>query len=335
MEEVYQEAEVVGSCEMAEVVYQDQGNGDRGGGVLVLVRHGKTEWNATGRFSGWADVGLNQQGRREAAAVGHLLSEHDFYPEDAFCSRLQRSRDTLDLVLENLGGRREASKTVRHPPAWELNERHYGALTALVKKQAADQFGEQQLREWRRGYRVRPPEMHESHPWYELIYEGGTYDDASERRPRLVGGRVSSSVASSFGSPFSRRLSRSSLASRHTGRRRSPFLLEKVIDQLSWSSLGKGRTRVGLAERKGRATRSLRELARYTTRHPAPVSTVGARLRQAADGRVPRRLRGARGQVRRGAGLAARRDGTSRDHRRARQGPQRLGASFDVSCNVE
>ncbi|KAK7231157.1 histidine phosphatase [Aureococcus anophagefferens] len=111
------------------------------GGVLVLVRHGQTEWNASGRFSGWADVSLNDRGRREAKAMGELLAEHDFYPADAYSSRLERARETLD---------------------------------------AADQFGAEQVKNWRRGFAVRPPEMHESHPWHELIYDGGTYDDVGD-----------------------------------------------------------------------------------------------------------------------------------------------------------
>jgi 2,3-bisphosphoglycerate-dependent phosphoglycerate mutase len=151
------------------------------GGVLVLVRHGQTEWNASGRFSGWADVSLNDRGRREAKAMGELLAEHDFYPADAYSSRLGRARETLDVVLECLGGgARDRPALARHAPAWELNERHYGALTALVKRQAADQFGAEQVKNWRRGFAVRPPEMHESHPWHELIYDGGTYDDVDD-----------------------------------------------------------------------------------------------------------------------------------------------------------
>ncbi|KAH8075142.1 hypothetical protein JL721_1137 [Aureococcus anophagefferens] len=151
------------------------------GGVLVLVRHGQTEWNASGRFSGWADVSLNDRGRREAKAMGELLAEHDFYPADAYSSRLERARETLDVVLECLGGgARDRPALARHAPAWELNERHYGALTALVKRQAADQFGAEQVKNWRRGFAVRPPEMHESHPWHELIYDGGTYDDVDD-----------------------------------------------------------------------------------------------------------------------------------------------------------
>ena len=151
------------------------------GGVLVLVRHGQTEWNSSGRFSGWADVSLNDRGRREAKAMGELLAEHDFYPADAYSSRLGRARETLDVVLECLGGgARDRPALARHAPAWELNERHYGALTALVKRQAADQFGAEQVKNWRRGFAVRPPEMHESHPWHELIYDGGTYDDVDD-----------------------------------------------------------------------------------------------------------------------------------------------------------
>ena len=92
------------------------GLGEEAGGVLVLVRHGQTEWNASGRFSGWADVGLSAAGRREAQAMGQLLAEHDFYPAEAFTSRLQRAQSTLEIILEHLGGRRDRPATTRHRP---------------------------------------------------------------------------------------------------------------------------------------------------------------------------------------------------------------------------
>lgn len=146
-----------------------------GCGTLVLVRHGESEWNASKRFSGWADVGLTERGQAEARALGTVLQRS--FGASGFCeahtSRLRRASDTLALVLE-------AFDAATAPPAesgvsrtWRLNERHYGALTGQSKDEAAAKHGAAQLAQWRRGYTVKPPPMTQDHPCFDEIFRTG------------------------------------------------------------------------------------------------------------------------------------------------------------------
>jgi 2,3-bisphosphoglycerate-dependent phosphoglycerate mutase len=116
---------------------------------LILVRHGQSLWNLEDRFTGWVDVPLTDQGRREASAAGQkLLGERI---DVAYTSNLSRAQTTLALILEAMG---VSVPTIRDEA---LNERHYGDLQGLNKKRTAEKFGEEQVHIWRRSYNVPPP----------------------------------------------------------------------------------------------------------------------------------------------------------------------------------
>ena len=123
---------------------------------LVLVRHGESEWNQKNLFTGWADVGLSENGRREAAEAGVLLKQEGYDFDICYTSYLKRAIQTLNLTLEQLD--REWLPVVK---SWKLNERHCGALQGLNKAETAQKYGEDQVKIWRRSFDVRPPELAE------------------------------------------------------------------------------------------------------------------------------------------------------------------------------
>lgn len=123
-------------------------------GTLVLLRHAQSLWNLENRFSGWADIGLSEQGIDEAHHAGAALRRHGFHFDVAFASRLARATQTLDIVLAELGQR-----AVPVISDWRLNERHYGALQGLDKAETAARYGETQFQRWRRGWADRPPAL--------------------------------------------------------------------------------------------------------------------------------------------------------------------------------
>jgi 2,3-bisphosphoglycerate-dependent phosphoglycerate mutase len=135
---------------------------------LVLVRHGQSTWNLENRFTGWTDVGLTEQGVAEAHEAGRLLREEGYVFDVAYTSVLKRAIKTLWIVLEEMG--LEWIPVVR---AWQLNERHYGALQGLNKAEMAAKFGEEQVHVWRRSYDVPPPALEptdERHPKFDPRY---------------------------------------------------------------------------------------------------------------------------------------------------------------------
>jgi phosphoglycerate mutase, BPG-dependent, family 1 len=120
--------------------------------TLVLLRHGESEWNAKGLFTGWVDVRLSPAGEQEAARGGRLLAEAGVRPDIVHTSLLTRAIQTAYLTLDTadlhwLPVRR----------SWRLNERHYGALQGKNKAQTREQFGDEQFMLWRRSYDVPPP----------------------------------------------------------------------------------------------------------------------------------------------------------------------------------
>jgi 2,3-bisphosphoglycerate-dependent phosphoglycerate mutase len=118
---------------------------------LVLLRHGESQWNLEGRFTGWTDVDLTENGRREAQAAGELLKREGYSFDIAYTSVLKRAIRTLWLTLDVMD---LMWLPVVH--SWRLNERHYGALQGLDKAETAARFGEQQVLAWRRAYAVAP-----------------------------------------------------------------------------------------------------------------------------------------------------------------------------------
>jgi 2,3-bisphosphoglycerate-dependent phosphoglycerate mutase len=118
---------------------------------LVLLRHGESQWNLENRFTGWTDVDLTDNGRREALAAGELLKREGYGFDIAYTSVLKRAIRTLWLTLDAMD---LMWLPVVH--SWRLNERHYGALQGLDKAETAAKFGEQQVLVWRRAYAVAP-----------------------------------------------------------------------------------------------------------------------------------------------------------------------------------
>jgi len=127
---------------------------------LLLLRHGESAWNAENRFTGWIDVELSDNGRAEAVAAGRLMADEPGLDLRLLhTSVLVRAITTAELALHEAG--RSWVPARRH---WRLNERHYGALQGLDKRQTAARHGEAQVKLWRRSYSVPPPPLPPEHP---------------------------------------------------------------------------------------------------------------------------------------------------------------------------
>lgn len=124
---------------------------------LVLIRHGQSEWNALNLFNGWVDTRLSDEGISQAVEAGKKLSAENIDFDYAFTSVLTRAIDTLHLVLDEVG-----QAWIPETKAWQLNERHYGALQGLNKADAAEKWGDDQVLQWRRSYDTLPPLLEES-----------------------------------------------------------------------------------------------------------------------------------------------------------------------------
>jgi 2,3-bisphosphoglycerate-dependent phosphoglycerate mutase len=120
--------------------------------LLVLVRHGQSDWNLKNLFTGWKDPGLTEKGVGEAKAAGQRLKALGLSFDIAFTSALSRAQDTNDLILAELG--QTGLETIRDQA---LNERDYGDLSGLNKDDARARWGEEQVHVWRRSYDVSPP----------------------------------------------------------------------------------------------------------------------------------------------------------------------------------
>jgi 2,3-bisphosphoglycerate-dependent phosphoglycerate mutase len=120
--------------------------------ILVLARHGQSEWNLKNLFTGWKDPGLTELGIREARTAGQRLKEIGLHFDVAFTSALGRAQHTCELILEELG--QPGLQTFRDQA---LNERDYGDLAGLNKDDARARWGEEQVHLWRRSYDVAPP----------------------------------------------------------------------------------------------------------------------------------------------------------------------------------
>ncbi|MGD2101286.1 MAG: 2,3-diphosphoglycerate-dependent phosphoglycerate mutase [Acidimicrobiia bacterium] len=137
--------------------------------TLILLRHGQSVWNLKNLFTGWTDVGLTPQGMEEARSAGRLMSEAGLEPDILFTSVLVRAIETADLAIEEAGW--GPLPTLR---SWRLNERHYGALQGLDKKETAAKFGDEQVLAWRRSYNTRPPALEADdprHPSHDAVYD--------------------------------------------------------------------------------------------------------------------------------------------------------------------
>jgi len=135
---------------------------------LVMVRHGQSTWNLENRFTGWTDVGLTDLGREEAHEAGRLLMEGGYVFDVSYTSVLRRAIQTLWIILQEMN-----LEWIPEIKAWQLNERHYGALQGLNKAEMAEKFGEAQVKIWRRSYDIPPPALEwddERHPRFDPRY---------------------------------------------------------------------------------------------------------------------------------------------------------------------
>jgi 2,3-bisphosphoglycerate-dependent phosphoglycerate mutase len=127
--------------------------------TLVLLRHGESEWNSKGLFTGWVDVGLSEVGAQEARNGGRLLAESGLRPHVVHTSVLTRAIQTANIACEEAG---LLWLPVRR--SWRLNERHYGALQGKDKAATRREFGDDQFMLWRRSYDVPPPPIADDDP---------------------------------------------------------------------------------------------------------------------------------------------------------------------------
>ena len=125
---------------------------------LILLRHGQSQWNLENRFTGWKDVPLTDQGKEEAKKAGQLLKKNNFEIDVVFSSVLQRANKTAEITLKQTSLEHlwtgENLNMIKNE---SLNERDYGDLVGLNKKETAEKFGKEQVHIWRRSYDTPPP----------------------------------------------------------------------------------------------------------------------------------------------------------------------------------
>ena len=139
-------------------------------GTLILLRHGESTWNLENLFTGWTDVPLSERGVNEAMEAGRLMKEAGLRPAVVHESLLLRAIQTTQLALAEM-----EMSWVPVKRTWRLNERHYGALQGLNKRQTAEKYGEDKVKLWRRSYDVRPPDLAPAdarHPSHDPRYAG-------------------------------------------------------------------------------------------------------------------------------------------------------------------
>ncbi|MBD1164513.1 2,3-bisphosphoglycerate-dependent phosphoglycerate mutase [Pelagibacterales bacterium SAG-MED13] len=129
---------------------------------LILIRHGQSTWNLENRFTGWVDVDLTENGKLEAKKAGHLIKEKNIEIGFYYSSIQLRANSTLKIIQKILNDEK-SFKT-----AWQLNERHYGALTGLNKIEMSDRLGKQKVLEFRRSWDVKPRPLSKKSPYHPL-----------------------------------------------------------------------------------------------------------------------------------------------------------------------
>lgn len=145
--------------------------------TLILLRHGQSEWNQKNLFTGWVDVRLTDQGRKEAARAGELFRETGILPDVLHTSVLSRAIQTANITLDTAD-----LLWIPVRRSWRLNERHYGALQGLDKAATLEKYGQEQFMEWRRSFDTAPPLLDDSSEWSQSA--DPRYDEIDGERPR-------------------------------------------------------------------------------------------------------------------------------------------------------
>ncbi|WP_440633053.1 2,3-bisphosphoglycerate-dependent phosphoglycerate mutase [Candidatus Pelagibacter sp. HIMB1485] len=132
---------------------------------LVLVRHGQSVWNLEKKFTGWVDVDLTENGKSEAKKAGELINKNNLTIDLYFSSVQLRAKNTLKIIQGELKDNKVPSE------AWELNERHYGALTGLNKDEMKIKLGEDKVHQFRRSWDLRPDPLEKQNPYHPCNIE--------------------------------------------------------------------------------------------------------------------------------------------------------------------
>jgi 2,3-bisphosphoglycerate-dependent phosphoglycerate mutase len=130
--------------------------------ILILVRHGQSIWNLEKRFTGWVDVDLTENGKQEAKKAGELIKNSNIKIDEYFSSLQIRANSTLKIIQKSLDDERDFIR------AWELNERHYGALTGLNKIEMSNKIGEEKVYQFRRSWDLRPEPLDRKSSYHPL-----------------------------------------------------------------------------------------------------------------------------------------------------------------------
>jgi 2,3-bisphosphoglycerate-dependent phosphoglycerate mutase len=136
---------------------------------LVLLRHGESVWNKENRFTGWTDVDLSEKGKQEAYHSGNVLKKEGYTFDIAYTSVLKRAIRTLWITMDHMD-----LMWIPVYREWRLNERHYGALQGLNKAETAKEYGEEQVKIWRRSCNIPPPALEpsdERYPGHDPRYQ--------------------------------------------------------------------------------------------------------------------------------------------------------------------
>ena len=129
---------------------------------LILVRHGQSVWNLEKKFTGWVDVDLTENGKSEAKKAGQLIKQEQIDINIYYSSFQLRAKNTLKIIQDELKDYKEAKN------AWELNERHYGALTGLNKDEMKLKLGEKKVHQFRRSWDLRPEPLDQNNPYHPI-----------------------------------------------------------------------------------------------------------------------------------------------------------------------
>jgi len=129
---------------------------------LILVRHGQSEWNLEKRFTGWDDVDLTENGKLEAEKAGYLIKKKNISIDQYYSSLQLRANNTLKIIQRVLNDKKDFIK------AWQINERHYGALTGLNKIEMSSKIGEDKVYEFRRSWEIKPDPLSKESPYHPI-----------------------------------------------------------------------------------------------------------------------------------------------------------------------